>query len=422
MMYATAKNNVYDNLLVVLIVSLISGYAGGLVFSLVHLVELACLPYFLACRKLFRKKVFSHLLLFAFLWLSFSVVSLAWTSDVHKGIVTVIMYLFRFLMCFELLAFSMKARRPLHSISKGWLLAVLMTSVVALWEILTDHHLSIARETDMNTLNMLAERAQASVLFYNPNTYSLFLVMAFPFLVYRLTSKEKLLPVVAILLSMFIVIKDASRGAMLSIGVMMIISLFFFLKKKKYRGYAILSLLLLVGLAALFGESLFSSFILRMETQGMQDGARFEIWAGAWSLFLKSRGLGVGVGGMTAVLGALNHYGIGYAHCMLLEAMVEGGILIALLILFFLIKLFKAAWSEPQKEVRLVLKLSMITYPIYFIINSEYLRPAFIWCFFMCVYLYARHQMLQTSRPSWPNQTASVTTEDHTENEDSSCC
>ncbi len=418
----TAKNNVYDNLLIVLIVSLISGYAGGLVFSPVHVVELAVLPYLFACRKLFRRKVFSRLLLFALIWLSFSIVSLSWTSDIHKGIVTVIMYLFRFLMCFEMLVFFMKAQKPLHSISKGWLLAVLMTSVVALWEILTDHHLSIARETDMNTLNMLAERAQASVLFYNPNTYSLFLVMAFPFMVYKLTSKNKLLPAVAILLTMFIVIKDASRGAMLSIGVMMIISLFFFLKKKQYRGYAFLSLLLLAGLAVLFGESLFSSFILRMETQGMQDGARFEIWAGAWSLFVASRGFGVGVGGMTAVLGALNHYGIEYAHCMLLEAMVEGGTVITLLILLFLIKLFKAAFSEPQKEVRLVLMLSMITYPIYFIINSEYLRPAFIWCFFMCVYLFARHQKLRTLCPSWPNRTASAAKEENTENENSSSC
>lgn len=296
-----------------------------------------------------------------------------------------------------MLAFSLRAKKPLASISKGWLIAVLLTSVIALWEILTDHHLSIARETDADMLSLIAGRAQASVLFYNPNTYSVFLVMAFPFLIYKLISKKKrLLPIVAILISMFIVIKDASRGAMLSIGIMTIISLGFLMKKKKYRGYAFLSLVFLVLLVALLGESLFSSFILRMETQGMQDGARFEIWGGAWRLFVKSRGLGVGVGSMTARLGALNRFNIGYAHCMLLEALVEGGVVVASLIVYFLVKLFKAALSEPEKVIKLVLLLAVITFPIYSVINSEYLRPAFVWCFFMSVYLFSLHRRLQT--------------------------
>lgn len=404
------KTNVYDNLLIILIVSLISGYAGGVVFSLVHVVEIAVLPFFLSCKRLFRRRIFSWLFLFAVIWLSYSVLSILWTSDVHRGAITAIMYCFRFLMCFEMLAFSMRARKPLASISKGWFLAVALTAVVALWEIFTDHHLAIAREADLGALGMIVQRAQASVLFYNPNTYSLFLVMAFPFLAYRLASeKKKWMTIAAMLVLLFIVIKDASRGAILSLGVMTVMTLFFFMKRRKYRGYAVLSLLLLVALLAVFGSSLFSSFILRMESQGMQDGARFDIWAGAWQVFVKSHGLGTGVGSMLSELGSLNRFGIAYAHCMLLEALVEGGVLLALLIILFLVKLFKAALSEQQKEVRLVLRMAMFTYPIYFIINSEYLRPAFIWCFFMCLYLFARHQKLQVSRPARLNYTAPLT-------------
>ena len=406
------KTNTYDNLLVILIVSLVSGYAGGLVLSLVHIVEIAVLPYFLSCKRLFRKKIFSRLFLFASIWLAFSVLSLLWTVDVHRGIVTVIMYFFRFLMCFELLAFSMKAGKPLESISKGWFLVVAITSVVGLWEILTDHHLAMARESDLSALGMIVQRAQASVLFYNPNTYSLFLVMAFPFLAYRLVSgNRKWFTIAAMSVLLFIVIKDASRGAILSLGVMTVMTLLFFMKKRKYRGYAILSLLLIVALLAVFGSSLFSSFILRMESQGMQDGARFDIWAGAWEMFVKSHGLGVGVGGMTAVLGSLNRFGIEYAHCMLLEALLEGGVVFVFLLILFLFKLLKSAFSEPRREVKLVLLLSMITYPVYFIINSEYLRPAFIWCFFMCVYLFARHQKLQVAHPTRPDRVVPVTTD-----------
>lgn len=294
-----------------------------------------------------------------------------------------------------MLAFSMRARKPLESISKGWLIAVFMTSVVGLWEIITDHHLSIAREVELSALGEIVQRAHASVLFYNPNTYSLFLVMAFPFLVYKLiVGEKKWLALLAILLSSFIVIKDASRGSLLCVGVMVIITLTFFMKKKKYRWYAISSLFLLAGLIILFGRSLFSSFLLRMEAQGVQDGARFEIWAGAWDVFLKSHGLGIGMGSMTAVLGELNHYGIGYAHCLLLEALVEGGVFIAALIVGFLCGLIRATLSEPEKNVRIIMFMTLITFPLYSIINSEYLRPAFIWCFFMCIYLFSKHRKL----------------------------
>lgn len=393
------QKNVYDNLLVVLIASLVSGYVGGMLYSLVHIVEIVFLPYLFSCKFLFRKKFFAQLFLFAFVWLSFSAVSLLWASEAHRGVVTVIMFFFRFLMCFEILAFSLRARRPLESISKGWLVAVIMTLFVGLWEIMTDHHLAIAREVEYSALGEIIQRAQASVLFYNPNTYSLFLVMAFPFLIYRLIiGDKKWLTLIALLLSSFIVIKNASRGAMICVGIMVVMALAFFLKRKKYRWHAIFSALVLAGLIFFFGHDLFSVFLFRMETHGMQDGARFEIWAGAWNVFLKSRGLGVGAGSMTAVLGALNSYGIGYAHCFLLEALVEGGVVLAALIFGYIYGLFKAALSKPEKNVRLVVYMALITFPIYSIINSEYLRPAFIWCFFMCVFMFSRYRKLDVSQ------------------------
>ena len=59
------QKNVYDNLLVILIVSLVAGYAGGWAFSPVHIAEIAVFPYFLSCKGVFRKGIFSQLLLFS---------------------------------------------------------------------------------------------------------------------------------------------------------------------------------------------------------------------------------------------------------------------------------------------------------------------------------------------------------------------
>lgn len=399
------KTNIYDNLLVVLITSLVFGYAGGAVLSPVNFVELLFFPYLLSNRNLLRKRVSARLLLFAILWLSYSVLSLVWASNVNRGILTIFIYFFRFLMCLEMLVFSMRANRPLESISKGWFLAVILTAVVALWEIFTNHHLSIAREESLSTLSQEVQRAEASVLFYNPNTYCVFLVMAFPFLAYKLLSeKKKALTITVLLVLFFIVVKNASRGAILSVGIMTLMLLLFFVKNKRFRGYGFVLLALLAVFFVLFGESLFSAFLFRMETQGMQDGARLEIWDGAWSTFLKSRGFGVGVGSMTKHLGALNSYGIEYAHCLLLESLVEGGVILTALVLFVLFRLLKLTVSVHQKTVRIVLWMALITFPVYSIINSEYLRPAFVWSFFMSAFLYALHKESDPQKPALKNR------------------
>lgn len=399
------KTNIYDNLLVVLITSLVFGYAGGAVLSPVNFVELLFFPYLLSNRNLLKKRVSARLLLFAILWLSYSVLSLVWASNVNRGLLTIFVYFFRFLMCLEMLVFSMRANRPLESISKGWFLAVVLTAVVALWEILTNHHLAIAREESLSALSQDVQRAQASVLFYNPNTYCVFLVMAFPFLAYKLLSeKKKALTITVLLVLFFIVIKNASRGAILSVGIMTLMLLLFFFKNKRFRGYGFVLLALLAVFFVLFGESLFSAFLFRMETQGMQDGARFEIWDGAWSTFLKSRGFGVGVGSMTKHLGALNSYGIEYAHCLLLESLVEGGVILTALVLFVLFRLLKLTVSVHQKTVRIVLWMALITFPVYSIINSEYLRPAFVWSFFMSAFLYALHKESDPQTPALKNR------------------
>lgn len=399
------KTNTYDNLLVILIASLVFGYAGGAALSPVNFIELFFLPYLLSNRNLFRKKACVRLLFFSILWLSYSILSITWASNINRGILTIFMYFFRFLMCFEMLVFSMRANKPLESLSKGWFLAVILTSVIALWEILTDHHLSIAREASLSTLSLDVQRAQASVLFYNPNTYCVFLVMAFPFLAYKLLSeKKKALTITVLLVLFFIVIKNASRGAILSVGIMTLMLLLFFVKNKRFRGYGFVLLALLAVFFVLFGESLFSAFLFRMETQGMQDGARFEIWDGAWSTFLKSRGFGVGVGSMTKHLGALNSYGIEYAHCLLLESLVEGGVILTALVLFVLFRLLKLTVSVHQKTVRIVLWMALITFPVYSIINSEYLRPAFVWSFFMSAFLYALHKESAPQTPALKNR------------------
>ena len=206
---------------------------------------------------------------------------------------------------------------------------------------------------------------------------------------YRFLTSRKLSFLVPIFLVAYIILKNGSRGSILSLGIMLLIYILNGLKSRNSRIVALLFILFLTSVLLIFGEKLFAVFIVRMEMQGIQDNSRLEIWMGAWDLFVKSKGLGCGVGSMGVLLPSLNRFGIGYAHCMLLESMIEGGAFLLSLILYFLLKVIKSAFSEKNLSIKVLLFSVIIAFPVYTIINSEYLRPAFIWCFFFSTYIFS---------------------------------
>ena len=60
---------------------------------------------------------------------------------------------------------------------------------------------------------------------------------------------------------------------------------------------------------------------------------------------------------------------------------------IALVVIYFLWRLYKNAKKITEINMKSVLMGAVISFPFYSIINSENLRPHFIWVFFATIYV-----------------------------------
>jgi len=277
--------------------------------------------------------------------------------------------------------------------------AFFLTSLIALWEISSGQHLSTAREEDVvtNSLGQSFEKIYATVTFYNPNTYCFFIALAYPFILYNLSiarnKKSYIFSIIPLLLAIYILFINGSRGALFSILIMSTMYLIIILwnSSNKARRYMILTIVI-IGIMLLFWwDSIFDYFLFRIEGKNaLEDNARLELWQSSWELFLDSKGLGQGVGSMIdAMRMSGNSYYIYYSHNMLLELLLEYGIFILPFFLYFLWILFKKAINMNSASRKMLLLGSLFSFPFYSVINSENIRPTFIWCFFASLVVFS---------------------------------
>ena len=177
-------NNRYDKWLMVLLAALVFGglYAPATVIRILSVLLLPIIyPKIVKCWSKLTKYI-----LFILLFLSYAVISFLWTSDVANGMKCMIYYLLHCLLFIEILVLAKSANHPLDSISKGWMIAVALSLMVALWEIATDNHLVSKFGADYmkNLGGEVVQQRYAAVTFFNYNNYVAFLCFSMPFIYY----------------------------------------------------------------------------------------------------------------------------------------------------------------------------------------------------------------------------------------------
>lgn len=267
----------------------------------------------------------------------------------------------------------------------------------------TDHHLAVMAHED---LIESAGGHRAAVTFHNYNTYSLFIVFSMPFLLYRLlTEKRKRhrLALWGVLMMMVsIVLLNASRGAILSMVVM--VGVFMLCaskgKNKQMKRYVILLIVLLVLMLVVLGGFLLEAIITRTAGKDVfKDSTRMVLWISSLQLFAESYGFGQGFGSMIPTLTVFpgNTTDLTYSHNLLFELLLEGGVIFFFFFVALLLILFRAARREKDIPRKMVLYTSLFAFPLYSIINSVYTSPTFIWLFFVCLGVYASTPRLKTA-------------------------
>ena len=389
--------NKYDILLFILIISLIYGRYG--LYHPASILAVLYLPFLLDELIPYIQNYLKSFVRFFFFWLIYAFLSLIWTPS-GTWIFDYSLLLIHCFTFLEILVLSKKAMSPLSTLSNAWVSAFVFTSFFALWEILTDHHFASAREENMYRYNELGEKFQtiyAAFTFYNLNSYNLFITFSFPFVLYRLTRsaniKYLLLNIITLLLAIYILVTNGSRGAFLSIAIMLFFYAYYNLKesKTKSRSYLILSSFIVLALMLFFNQSLFDFILFRLEGKGiMEDNERTILINSSLEVIKQTYGFGQGVGSMLPALhNRVNSSYIYYCHNMLLEMMLEYGVLIGFFLVFFLYYLWRKALSLHNISQKIVIYGSIFAFPFYSVINSENIRPTYIWCFFASLVVFS---------------------------------
>ena len=392
--------NKYDILVILLLTSLAFGGIGIGGALIVRILAIILFPVlFFKFNGNYHIRNYLYCFLF---FISYCVLSLLWTPNRAEGFVEIIYFIVHFVLFFEIIVFSYRARNPLDSISKGWLIAVCMTLVVALWEIMTDNHLPMSVQESGDTMNaggMIIYRRFASVSFGNYNGYVTFLCFSLPFLFYRVMRNRCLFSIVAIILSCVCILFNASRGVLLTISVMFLIYVSF-LRKQGGKIYIYsLFLLLLIGSFVFiqFGSELFDAIAYRaVDNTLYADAPRFEIWGTVWQVFLLTCGLGSGVGGLQDMMRQLSPSGISIPHNLFLEILGELGIIIFLFFILFLFGLLKRAYRIKDETIKALLFLSLLPLPICSIINSGYIFNTYVFSAFASLVIFSNYEHLKS--------------------------
>ena len=208
--------SLYDFIIFFIVVCTCFGIFGG-AFQVNRILAILLLPGLI---PLLYKKGFtyamtiSQLLLLIYLFMAASFIC---TPDREEGVKELFYYIVHFVLFLELIVFARNARNPLKNISRGWLVAVLLTSIVAFWEITTGNHLSYAKDQGdaFNTGSAIIERMTASVTFANYNSYVTYLCFCYPWILYIFIDKsrsllEELLASVALISASLVIIINAS--------------------------------------------------------------------------------------------------------------------------------------------------------------------------------------------------------------------
>lgn len=392
--------NKYDRYLIVLILSLVAGdFASPLLLS--RIVTVIFLPRLLRllCQCEYTKKLKN----FFYFLMIYSILSLAWTYNFTEGCKGIVYNCIHFALFFEVIVFSRFARCPLKSISTGWLLSVLFLSVIAIWEIITGNHLPLAYEATQ-TINMgglITQRVVANATFTNYNAFVKFLCFALPWLFYRMSISYKerttyVISIVTLILTILIILIDGSRGGLFSLVLVIGIYMFFMPKGKATFFTSVLFFGGLIFMLVKFGEQIFLVLSMKSESQGLStDSSRIEIWTACIKALINSLGLGAGIGGVNGGIESVSKDVINVPHNIIIEALLEYGLILGCIFITFIIKLLRKGNRIIDRHRRMVVLMSLLSMPLYGIVNSLYLKSPDTFALFATIYVFVYYERIK---------------------------
>ena len=387
--------NLSDKLLFLFIVLEIFGIMGDALQS-VRLYGLVLVPvtitYFIKNKGdiyVFRLEIFTFLL-----WISYGVISLLWTPDPGQSIKDIVYLFVNFFIFLSMISLSRKANHPEKIISAAWFILFLLTIPIALNELINDVHLPMAVQDEglvLKYANITFERKFASVTFGNLNGYNTMLMYILPFSLYLLSFIQnrfmKILLWSTMLLLIYIIIMNGSRGAFLCMFI--VFSTYLFLGADRKRRWIILTVVSIVVVYAsiTYFDEIFGLIMGRFEEQGFSDDGRSQIIRYSLESLLRTGLIGTGAGSFITTMALKYNLDNPAPHNLFLEVLMQYGIVIFVLFVFFFVKLYLFQRRTIDPLARFVILSSLLMTPILTTIDSSYLLGTGIWVFLASLYI-----------------------------------
>ena len=397
--------NKYDRALLLLIVALFSGNMGGLLllprtFSILFLHLLINTP----SSEYSVRKPKSLLIV----WMIWAFVSLVWTPDISEGFEQLIILLFNILYAFEILLFSIYSSVPLKIISYGWLTSLMLNNAVGLWEILTDNHLSVSKYGSDHQLMVDGTylfMRYANGFFSNYNAFVTFICCALPFLYYLFKDTRnkivKLTIIGNLLVSMFILFMNGSRGGVIALAVISVVYMFRLVKagNNKKLGLALFAIL---GAFLVYYWDTLSYIVIgrQLAINSIEEEARYSVWTNCFKVLFDSFFLGTGVGGVIeSMMRVAGPDAVLAPHNAFLEILVQYGILVFSLFLLFIKDILVSTKQNTDQSIKTIVYSSLLAMPFIFVINSMNLINPYFWAFMVSLFVFAKLNNLVQTHP-----------------------
>ena len=384
--------NKYDTYLFLLIATLVCGNFGG-GFQVSRMLSIALFPFLI---DLLGKETDTYLInirKFCVFWTFYIIVSLLWTSDFYNGLKECVYYIVQFIYFLEIIEFSKEAFQAKKSISIGWIVGLLISLIIAIWEIKTDIHLSVSKFSEAIAMNMgetIFIHHFASVTFFNYNGYVVYLCMCVPFLFYFFDKKNYyIILVISLVACIYVLLTNASRGGILAFSVFLCYFLVSSLKRGNISVIAIISIFVVIAVFVVYSWDSLSVFFHARIANGFNDQSRWEIWGRSMQVFISSYGLGSGAGSIVESLRRISSVGdILICHNAFLELLIQYGVIIFIPCMCFLFGIFKRARYVSDISAKMIVFGSFLMMLPLFIIDSGILLSTHLWAFIGSLFVF----------------------------------
>lgn len=387
-METSIRYNIYDKLIILIIAAHVFGHILS-PFTAGRIITIFIAPFLFIRFYRYRIGIPPYAQIFLWVWFLGGAFSLLYSYDPINGAKFLVYNICSIINFIAIFAFSQKAKKPMKSITLGWILLFILTIPVALNEFINGAHLPQDYIEDKVFLSdgsgYTVARQYASVTFGNLNNYVLVCCFCLPFalLATHLFIKRIVLTwgIVLVLLS-FIAI-NASRGGFLCAALAVFVYLCVSVKKKKIKVKTIIVAFTLLSIPILYYfQQIFLQLTIRLTEHSLfEDYARLLIYGNVLEVVADTNGFGAGIGGLTSALLSISTTDINAAHNFFLEFLGEYGVIPFILFSYMIFKIARTLIKKGSTDQRMCGFLFAVLIIPLSVINSVYIPETIVWVF-----------------------------------------